>query len=169
MTLPRLNVAQYAGNGIWDGNFQAFSSAIAALLGDPFEFAMAPEMHALFVALEGRVKTQRETLAKLERRWGQKSTNLLQSTFLDGASRLTRDYLMRHPVWGALDEDVRLNLEARLSTRAGLGREAAVCTAVLLADAAFATRSAADIWLVGTRSSSRTYMCMYMYGTLLRV
>ena len=60
MALPRHNVPQYMGNAVWDGNVLDLSSAVKAMLGDPFAFAVAPEVDALRTLLTMPNATARE-------------------------------------------------------------------------------------------------------------
>ena len=47
MAFPRNNVRHYMGNAVWDGQGLTAGEGIAAMLGDPFSFAITPELDAL--------------------------------------------------------------------------------------------------------------------------
>ena len=68
MQFPRHNVPQYSGNAVWDAASLDLQTAVAALLGDPFAFAVSPAMDALRHLFLGH--RSQELLRSLHQRWG---------------------------------------------------------------------------------------------------
>ena len=154
MEFPRHNVEQYSGNAVWDGPTLSLGSAVGAMLGDPFEFAISPEMDALRRLFLGRSPSQ--LLDELRHKWhdeprypAYEASRGSRGAFLAAMSRLTAEYVMGHASWPFLaPEDVRQRLEAILSGQmAQVELPVATCAAVIVMDGLFENRSVFDIWV----------------------
>ena len=146
MSIPRHNVPQYMGDGVWDGATITTAGAVAAMLGDPFAYTPSPVMLAyvqLFSGYEGQelmlavAKAIAEQWASGDREgeplnFGQYNDPRTPSGFFNVARQLTRKRLQSSPVWPKLPQRLRSRLEA---SHFALDRGSAVCAAVAAVDA----------------------------------
>ena len=131
MAFPRLNVPQFAGNAVWDGHVLDAAGAIGAMLGDPFQFGVTPELDALRRLLMGDPFEER--MQQLQRRWRLDkrycmwaASTITRDTFLLGMRGLTAERLLTHPSWEALlPESARRRVEAALANLSHLGAQEA--------------------------------------------
>lgn len=164
MRFPRTNVPQYGGNAVWDGNAITFSEAISAMLGDPFQFAVSPELDALRQLLMEPASPNR--IAALERRWSLDrrycafpASRFFYQAFMSGMSALSAAHVQGHADLRYVAPAVRRQIDAMLrssGTGPNMGREAATCAAVAIMDALFATWDAADIWKTSLKHQRMT-------------
>lgn len=155
MHVPRHNVAQFAGNGIWDGaGVLDMPRAVGAMLGDPFSFARTPELDALAHVFAGLDNAQ--LVDALERTWwadrGYSLYDLALSTrvqFFEGIRRFDRDHVKAYleandHFWELAPAALREYLDPSSN---GMVPEAALCAAVVTMDVLFAGRSRFDVWV----------------------
>lgn len=118
MSFPRDNVPQYAGNGVWDSRGISLSSAVGAMLGDPFQFAVSPEFDALRRLFKGDDATTNELVENMQRTWTadehycyyDASLNT-RETFFAGIHGLTAHYANTHGLTHSLPSQVRQIIE----------------------------------------------------------
>ena len=152
MRFPRHNVPQFTGNAIWDGPVLTLGSAVGAMLGDPFEFAVSPELDGLRHVLRGHSNV--DMIEAMERRWhdeprypAYEMARGTRGAFFDAIRRLSPEYLTSHASWTSLvPEPMRLPLEEAIRS-GSLGEEAATCAAAMIMDGVFAGRSTEDLWV----------------------
>lgn len=129
-----------------------FEAAVAALLGDPFQYTRSAYVEVLARVLRGQ---EGWTLrASLDHDWPQDSRYVgeqwvpaSRASFLDAAQRLRRTALLQTTAWAQLPIDVRRALEA--TPPAQVPVEAALCAATLLMDVDWSLRQPQDVWANG--------------------
>ena len=138
MQVPRHNVQQYMGNAVWDAQGAInFESALAAMLGDPFQYTASPYLAVLAQLLQGR---EGEELARsiatsftIEERYvGVDWSRETRDRFLAVVRSLTRANLTRSQMWAGLPLPILAQLEA--TPPQSVPPEVAMCAAVLLQD-----------------------------------
>ena len=165
MQFPRHNVPQYTGNSVWDGPIHDLESAIRAMLGDPFAFAMSPEMDAL-QRLFSRKSTS-DILRDLGHRWhdeprypAYEMSRGSRNAFLGAMSHLSVDYIVGHRTWPyVIPESMRQRVEASLRSSTlslPISGPAATCAAAIVMDGIFASRSNSDIWVTSLAATGAT-------------
>ena len=158
MGLPRHNVYQYTGNAVWDGLARdGFSRLVAAMLGDPFAFVVAPEMDALRRLLQEPTLTSQQLAAQMRTAWsidpryeGAPNSNGTWTNFMNAISGehggaagggLTRDFVLHSAAFQALKADaVVTRITDALNGGTTLSPEGAMCAAMYLVDAMFDQR-----------------------------
>jgi hypothetical protein len=153
MQFPRHNVPQYSGNAIWDGPTLDVGTAVRAMLGDPFAFAVSPDFDALRHIFLGR--SNRDMMERMEHRWhdeprypAYEMARGSRNAFFGAMSRLTAEYVMAHSSWHSVvpDEAIRQRIEG--SMRFGsMSYEAATCAAAVVMDGVFADKTTTDLWV----------------------
>lgn len=118
MSFPRDNVPQYAGNGVWDSKGLSLSSAVGAMLGDPFQFAMTPEFDALRRLFQGDGATASARIENMKLRWtadrrycGHRFSLRTRNTFFAGIRQLTAQYVKSRGLPERLPPTVRRWIE----------------------------------------------------------
>ena len=122
MHLPRTNVPQYAGNAVWDGRVLDLPGAVGAMLGDPFQYAVTPELDALRGLFMGLAANERRR--RLESRWSMderycmwRSSTITQGSFFTGMGGLTPEYVRRHAQWPSIvPAAIRERVEASMAS-----------------------------------------------------
>jgi len=155
MQVPRHNVPHYTGSATWDAGKLPVGGAVAALLGDPFQFFTSPEAAAvqkLLAGLEGD-----ELSISMETEWRQDDhyAGALHagwglSSFLKVMRGFRRQHLLDSTAWAALPLHARSRLEATWRSRTNgtymLSAETIACTAATLMEKNWLARSESDVW-----------------------
>ena len=156
------------GNAVWDARgVVLLTTAVGAMLGDPFQFARSANLELLIRLLRGQ-----ETDALVESfspEWPlddryvgyQWSTETRDRLFTALRQRFNRDYLTGSSLWSQLPAEIRQQLEQ--TPPSSLPEEAAVCAAALLMDLDFASRSGADIWFLESMPDNARDDAHYVY------
>ena len=168
MGFPRHNVPQYMGNGVWDARgVVLLTTAVGAMLGDPFQFARSPNLELLIRLLRGQ---ETDALAEafssgwpLDDRyvgymWSTETRDRLLNLL---RQRFNRDYLTGSTLWSQLPAEIRQQLEQ--TPPSSLPEEVAACAAALLMDLDFASRSGADIWFLESMPDDARHDAHYVY------
>lgn len=156
MQFPRHNVPQYLGNAVWDGMARdGFPRMVAAVMGDPFAFMIAPELDALRRLLTNTRLSPGALAHQLAAAWsvdpryeGAHNSNGTRVNFLNAISGrvgtsggLTPAFITSSSVWQSLGPaPVKQRIEQALEGEVEFSPEAAMCAAVYLMDAMFAER-----------------------------
>lgn len=154
MSFPRHNVLQYMGNDVWDSTADSLGEMVAAMLGDPFAFTVAPEVDALRRLLRDPSLSALALSSQVARVWmgnpNRATNNATRGSFIDalagraGSPGLTSAFVLNSSAWGRLGpRSVRRRLEGVLRGEAPpLSAEEATCAAVHIMDSSFERRDA---------------------------
>jgi len=162
MQLPRHNVPQYMGNGVWDALARdGFGRLLGAMMGDPFAFVVAPEVDALRRLLMDTSLTPQTLAAQLDRAWsidtryeGTESSRGTRQNFLNAisgvnstAGGLSRAFILNSESWARMGPPaVKRRIEQALRGSVSLSPEAATCAAIHMMDTMFSQRGQVSVF-----------------------
>lgn len=162
MQLPRHNVPQYMGNGVWDALARdGFGRLVKAMMGDPFAFTIAPEVDALRRLLMTPSTAPHVLEEELQRAWsideryeGTQSSVGTRANFMNAVSGrhstsggLSREFVLNSSAWArlgppAVKDRIRLALEGREP----FSPESATCAAIHMMDVMFSQRGRVSVF-----------------------
>lgn len=160
MTFPRHNVRQYMGNAPWDARSMGLGEAVAAMLGDPFAFAVSPELDVLRRLLQkpslnaSALASQAESAWYADERYNSfYAAEMTRNTFInaltEGGPRgqgLTRESVLSSETWARLSSPtIKEQLQKALISGRELSHEVSTCAAIYMMDSMFAVRQSADV------------------------
>ena len=160
MAFPRHNVRQYMGNAPWDAQVMGLGDTVRAMLGDPFAFAVSPELDVLRQLLQKPEFGAHRIASEAADKWYADERynfffagEMTRRTFVNALSGggphgqgLSRDFVLNSSTWARLESTtIKARLQEALASGRKLSPEVATCAAVFLADAMFAQRPADDV------------------------